>query len=42
MFDIMNKQGSKEKIFKELFMGDKFDWKIADIDDSLNGNEYDD
>jgi hypothetical protein len=41
MFSLMNNKGSKEKIFQELFMGNKFDWKIADIDDFLNGNEYD-
>lgn len=39
----MAKPGSKNmtKIFNELFLGDNFEWRIADIDDALNGNEFD-
>lgn len=32
---------NKEQMFADLFLGKNYDWKIVDIDNSLNGNEFD-
>ena len=37
----MTDQNKRKSTFQNIFVGKDYDWKISDMDDYLNGNEFD-